>query len=191
MIATDMMEYIESDLVKFGSAVALIFALMLYLFFGSTWLVLLPLLNAFMATFITAGFLGYMDWKISVVSSNFIALLLILTISLTVHLIVKINEINKETDFKNAIIKGYDQMFAPCFFAAFTTAVAFLSLTFGELKPVIEFGKMMAFGISIAFILTFSFLPCVLYLTRNERNKDYLSLYKSILILLLTLGITI
>ena len=178
MIATDMMEYIESDLVKFGSAVALIFALMLYLFFGSTWLVLLPLLNAFMATFITAGFLGYMDWKISVVSSNFIALLLILTISLTVHLIVKINEINKETDFKNAIIKGYDQMFAPCFFAAFTTAVAFLSLTFGELKPVIEFGKMMAFGISIAFILTFSFLPCVLYLTRNERNKDYLSLYK-------------
>ena len=69
---------------------------MLYLFFGSLWYVLLPLLNAFLATFITAGFLGFMDWKISVVSSNFIALLLILTISLTVHLLVKINEIKKE-----------------------------------------------------------------------------------------------
>ena len=78
-------------------------------------MVILPLMNAFLATFITAGFLGYMDWKISVVSSNFIALLLILTISLTVHLLVKINEIKKETDFKSAIIKGYDQMFAPCF----------------------------------------------------------------------------
>ena len=178
MIATDMMEYIESDLIIFGSAVALIFALMLYLFFGSIWLVILPLLNAFLATFITAGFLGYMDWKISVVSSNFIALLLILTISLTVHLVVKINEIKKETSFKNAIIQGYDQMFAPCFFAALTTAVAFLSLTFGELKPVIEFGKMMAFGISIAFILTFTFLPCILYLINNKPNKDYLSLYK-------------
>ena len=96
MIATDMMEYIESDLVIFGTAVAFIFALMLYLFFGSLWYVLLPLLNAFLATFITAGFLGFMDWKISVVSSNFIALLLILTISLTVHLLVKINEIKKE-----------------------------------------------------------------------------------------------
>ena len=167
MIATDMMDYIESDLVVFGSAVALIFAIMLYLFFGSFWLVLLPLSNAFMAAFITAGFLGFMDWKISVVSSNFIALLLILTISLTVHLLVKINEIKKEAEYKDAIIKGYDQMFAPCFFAALTTAVAFLSLTFGELKPVIEFGKMMAFGITIAFILTFTFLPCLLYLIKK------------------------
>ena len=178
MIATDMMEYIESDLMIFGSAVALIFALMLYLFFGSIWLVILPLMNAFLATFITAGFLGYMDWKISVVSSNFIALLLILTISLTVHLLVKINEIKKETDFRKSIVRGYDQMFAPCFFAALTTAVAFLSLTFGELKPVIEFGKMMAFGIAIAFVLTFTFLPCILYLINKTKTKDFLSIYK-------------
>ena len=178
MIATDMMDYIEADLMVFGTAVALIFALMLYLFFGSIWLVVLPLMNAFLTTFITAGFLGYMDWKISVVSSNFIALLLILTISLTVHLLVKINEIKKDTDFRTAIVKGYDQMFAPCFFAALTTAVAFLSLTFGELKPVIEFGKMMAFGISIAFILTFTFLPCILYLIYRPKTKDFLSIYK-------------
>ena len=178
MIATDMMDYIEADLMVFGTAVALIFALMLYLFFGSIWLVVLPLMNAFLATFITAGFLGYMDWKISVVSSNFIALLLILTISLTVHLLVKINEIKKDTDFRTAIVKGYDQMFAPCFFAALTTAVAFLSLTFGELKPVIEFGKMIAFGISISFIFTFSFLPCILYLIYKPKTKDFLSIYK-------------
>ena len=178
MIATDMMDYIESDLVTFGTAVAVIFALMLYLFFGSLWYVLLPLLNAFLATFITAGFLGFMDWKISVVSSNFIALLLILTISLTVHLLVKINEIKQEKNLRNAIVEGYGQMFAPCFFAALTTAVAFLSLTFGELKPVIEFGKMMAFGISIAFILTFTFLPCAIYLVNKIKTKDYLSLHK-------------
>ena len=178
MIATDMMEYIQSDLMIFGSAVALIFAGMLYLFFGSFWLVVLPLMNAFLATFITAGFLGYMDWKISVVSSNFIALLLILTISLTVHLLVKINELKQDNDLKNAIIKGYEQMFAPCFFAALTTAVAFMSLTFGELKPVIEFGKMMAFGISIAFVLTFTFLPCAIYLIKNTATKDYLSLHR-------------
>jgi predicted RND superfamily exporter protein len=91
MITSDMMDYIRSDLVIFGSAVALVFAIMLYLFFGNIWFVLLPILNAFFTTFVTAGFLGFMDWKISVVSSNFIALLLILTISLTVHVLVKIN----------------------------------------------------------------------------------------------------
>ena len=179
MIASDMMEYIRSDLAMFGVAVASVFAIMLYIFFGNIWYVILPISNAFLTTFVTAGFLGYMDWKISVVSSNFIALLLILTISLTVHVLVKINELNiKSADKQNFLIEAVDQMFLPCFFAALTTAVAFLSLLLGELKPVIEFGKMMAFGISIAFIFTFSFLPSSLSLIKKIKSKDYLSLYK-------------
>jgi predicted RND superfamily exporter protein len=178
MITSDMMEYIRSDLVVFGVAVASVFAIMLFLFFGNIWFVILPISNAFLTTFVTAGFLGYMDWKISVVSSNFIALLLILTISLTVHVLVKINELQKGSDNNASLIDAVDQMFLPCFFAAITTAVAFLSLLLGDLKPVIEFGKMMAFGISIAFIFTFSFLPSSLSLIKNNKSKDYLSLYK-------------
>jgi predicted RND superfamily exporter protein len=179
MITSDMMEYIRSDLLVFGIAVASVFAIMLFLFFGNIWFVILPISNAFLTTFVTAGFLGYMDWKISVVSSNFIALLLILTISLTVHVLVKINELQKEsTDNNKSLIDAVDQMFLPCFFAALTTAVAFLSLLLGDLKPVIEFGKMMAFGISIAFIFTFSFLPSSLTLIKKNISKDYLSLHK-------------
>ena len=179
MITVDMMDYIRSDLVIFGTAVALIFALMLYIFFGNLWFVIFPISNAFLTTFVTAGFLGYMDWKISVVSSNFIALLLILTISLTVHVLVKINELKKDyKDYKLALIDSVDQMFLPCFFAAITTAVAFLSLLLGDLKPVIEFGKMMAFGIGIAFIFTFSFLPSAISLIPEPKTQDFLSLHK-------------
>ena len=179
MITSDMMDYIRSDLVIFGIAVASIFALMLYLFFGNIWFVFFPILNAFLTTFVTAGFLGFMDWKISVVSSNFIALLLILTISLTVHVLVKINELQSEsTDRKQALINAVDQMFLPCFFAALTTAVAFLSLLLGDLKPVIEFGKMMAFGISIAFLFTFSFLPSAISLINKLKAQDLLSLHR-------------
>ena len=179
MITSDMMEYIKSDLVVFGVAVASVFAIMLFLFFGNIWFVILPISNAFLTTFVTAGFLGYMDWKISVVSSNFIALLLILTISLTVHVLVKINELQKDSaDNDKSLIDAVDQMFMPCFFAALTTAVAFLSLLLGDLKPVIEFGKMMAFGISIAFFFTFSFLPSSLSLIKKDKSNDYLSLYK-------------
>ena len=179
MITSDMMDYIKSDLIVFGSAVALIFAIMLYVFFGNIWFVIFPIANAFLTTFVTAGFLGYMDWKISVVSSNFIALLLILTISLTVHVLVKINELKKESsNYKSALIDSVEQMFLPCFFAAVTTAVAFLSLLLGDLKPVIEFGKMMAFGISIAFLFTFSFLPSAISLIKEPLTKDYLALHK-------------
>ena len=179
MITSDMMDYIRSDLVLFGTAVALIFAIMLYLFFGNIWFVTLPLINALVTTFITAGFLGFMDWKISVVSSNFIALLLILTISLTVHVLVKVNELKKENpNFKEALSESVNQMFLPCFFAALTTAIAFLSLLLGDLKPVIEFGKMMAFGISIAFISTFTLLPSLLSIIGNIATKDRLNLHK-------------
>ena len=179
MITSDMMDFIRSDLIIFGSAVAVIFALMLYIFFGNVWFVILPISNAFLTTFVTAGFLGYMDWKISVVSSNFVALLLILTISLTVHVLVKINELKKVTnDYKSSLIDAVDQMFLPCFFAALTTAVAFLSLLLGDLKPVIEFGKMMAFGIFIAFLFTFSFLPSTVSLLKEPITKDRLSLHK-------------
>jgi predicted RND superfamily exporter protein len=179
MIATDMMTYIKDDLVVFGVGVAFVFAIMLYLFFGNVWFVLLPLINSFFATFITAAFLGAMDWKISVVSSNFIALLLILTISLTVHVLVKFNELRSEyndrTDrLKNAIRK----IIVPCFFAAFTTGIAFISLLVGELKPVIEFGKMMSVGILIAFICTFTFIPAALSLIKNTDTKDVLELHR-------------
>jgi predicted RND superfamily exporter protein len=132
MIATDMMSFIQDDLVVFGLGVAIVFALMLYLFFGNIWFVFLPLTNAFLATFSTAAFLGFMDWKISVVSSNFIALLLILTISLTVHVLVKFNELmDVISSRKERLNETLRQIIAPCFFAAFTTGIAFHIFAFG------------------------------------------------------------
>ena len=179
MIATDMMSFIQDDLVVFGLGVAIVFALMLYLFFGNIWYVFLPLTNAFLATFSTAAFLGFMDWKISVVSSNFIALLLILTISLTVHVLVKFNELmDVISSKKERLNETLRQIIAPCFFAAFTTGIAFISLLSGELKPVIEFGKMMSVGILFAFVTTFTFIPSALILIKNIKTKDILKLHK-------------
>ncbi len=175
MIAVDMMEFIESDLLIFGLSVALIFALLLFIFFRRISFVFLTLINAGITTAFTASFLGFMDWKISVVSSNFIALLLILTISLTVHVLVRFNELSKSIKNKQqAITESCKQMAIPCFFAAFTTGIAFISLMFGDIKPVIEFGKMMAVGISIAYVSTFVLLPVlmnILIIKSSQRSS--------------------
>ena len=173
MIAVDMMAFIQSDLIIFGIGVALIFAIMLYIFFGNFWFVILPLINAFVTTIFTAGFLGLMNWKISVVSSNFIALLLILTISLTVHVMVKFID-NSDADKRKSLKKTFSDMFLPCMFAALTTAIAFLSLTLGDLKPVIEFGKMMAVGMAFALFFTFTFLPAALMAINTGKTKDFI-----------------
>ena len=173
MIAVDMMAFIQSDLIIFGIGVAIIFAIMLYIFFGNFWFVILPLINAFVTTIFTAGFLGLMNWKISVVSSNFIALLLILTISLTVHVMVKFID-NNDADKRKSLQKTFSDMFLPCMFAALTTAIAFLSLTLGDLKPVIEFGKMMAVGMAFALFFTFTFLPAALMAINTGKTKDFI-----------------
>ena len=171
MIATDMMSFIKSDLSVFGAGVALVFCLMLYLFFQNLWFVVLPLSNALVTTAFTASVLGLMDWKISVISSNFIALLLILTISLTVHVLVRFTEVSKTSDsIDHSIYITLNQMVMPCLFAALTTAIAFLSLMMGDIKPVIEFGKMMSVGMIFAFISTFTFLPSAMKLVIQTNN---------------------
>ena len=175
MIAVDMMSFIQSDLMIFGIAVAIVFSLMLYLFFGNIWLVMLPIMNAFITSFCTAGFLGFMNWKISVVSSNFVALLLILTISLTVHISVRLID-NKRSNNYKSIKSAFQIMFMPCLFAALTTAVAFLSLTLGDLKPVIEFGKMMAVGMIFALFFTFTFLPAALISLNTDQSVDFINI---------------
>ena len=181
MIATDMMSFIKSDLIVFGTGVALVFCLMLYLFFQNFWFVALPLSNALLTTAFTASILGLMDWKISVISSNFIALLLILTISLTVHVLVRFIEICKnEESIDQAIYITLNQMVMPCLFAALTTAIAFLSLMMGDIKPVIEFGKMMSVGMFFAFIFTFTFLPAAMKLLIKSKSTSSLDVIKEI-----------
>ena len=159
MIANDMIDFIKSDLSIFGLLVFLIFGFLLYFFFRDIKLALIPLINAALVIYTTSSILGYADWKISVVSSNFIALLLILTISISVHVIERFVELKKEDLDDRLVIETFSQMFIPCFFAVLTTGVAFLSLISGDIKPVLEFGKMMTVGIIVVFIFTFTFVP--------------------------------
>ena len=159
MIANDMIDFIESDLSIFGLLVFLIFGFLLYFFFRDIKLAFIPLINAALVIYTTSSILGYADWKISVVSSNFIALLLILTISISVHVIERFVELKKEDHYERLVNETFSQMFIPCFFAVLTTGVAFLSLISGDIKPVLEFGKMMTVGIIVVFIFTFTFVP--------------------------------
>ena len=162
MIANDMIDFIKSDLSLFGLLVFIIFGFLLFLFFRDIKLSLIPLINAALVIYTTSSILGFADWKISVVSSNFIALLLILTISISVHIIERFIELKKESLENHLIVETFSQMFIPCFFAVLTTGIAFLSLISGDIKPVIEFGKMMAVGIVVVFIFTFTFVPLAL-----------------------------
>ena len=179
MIASDMMSFVKSDLNYFGVGVFLLFVLTLGMVFRNLRWVALPLSCSGLVGLLVIGFLGYVDWRVTVVSSNFIALLLIITISLSIHIIVRYQEIasrEKNSTQGELVSQTVQEMFKPCLYTALTTMVAFGSLTISDIKPVIDFGKMMVVGILFTFILTFTALPSVMSLISklaSDSNKDF------------------
>ena len=162
MIASDMISFIKSDLQYFAFGVLIMFVITLGVIFKKMRWVIMPLTSSALIALFVIGFLGWMDWKVTVVSSNFISLLLIISISLTIHLIVRYQELyesNPNLSKQNLVALTVEQMLKPCFYTALTTMIAFASLGVSEIKPVIDFGKMMVAGIFFAFIFSFILFP--------------------------------
>jgi len=171
MITTDMIGFIEHDLRTFGLGVIAFLILMLSLFFRKLRWVALPLGCCVITVLVVVGFLGFMDWRVTVISSNFISILLIITMSLTVHLIVRYQGLNNKhpgQDQKQLVRQTIGLMVRPCFYTSITTIVAFCSLLVSGIRPVIDFGWIMTIGILLAFILAFIFFPAVLVLLKPE-----------------------
>ena len=171
MITTDMIGFIEHDLKTFGLGVIAFLILMLSLFFKKKRWVALPMSCCVITVLVMVGYLGLMDWRVTVISSNFISILLIITMSLTVHLIVRyqgLNDKNPGQSQKELVWQTVRLMVQPCFYTAITTIVAFCSLLVSGIRPVIDFGWIMTSGISLAFILIFIFFPAALVLLNPE-----------------------
>lgn len=179
MIIVDMVDAIREDMVNFGVAALLLFLLVLGVFFRRIAWVLLPLTTSMAVVLFMSGLLGWMDWKVTVISSNFAALLMILAVSLSVHLMVRHRELCGKMPDSSAAelsLETCKQMFIPCLYAALTTLVAFSSLVLSGIKPVIEFGKMMGLGMAVALLLSFTLLPAALSLVGRPaklNDKDW------------------
>lgn len=181
MIVVDSAQFIESDVVIFGSAAILVIILILAIAFRQIGWVVMPLITCGVTGFIVVCLLGLLNWPISVVSSNFLSLLLITTLSLNIHLIVRYRELSKEkpeSDHQSLLSEAVRSKFIPCVYTALTTMVAFASLIVSGIRPVIDFGWIMCLGIIVAVVTTFSIFPALATLIRVKRanqNRDALS----------------
>jgi predicted RND superfamily exporter protein len=169
MIVSDTISFIKKDVQNFGLITFLIFFILLSVFFKDFWSATIIMTNATFVIFLTICLLGFYDWPISIVSSNFLTLLFISSIAVSVHMLVKLHEGQKENiPYEHSLAK----IFIPCFYAALTTMVGFLSLLLSNIQPVIDFGKMMALGVVINLLISFLFIPALIGIKRlNESNQ--------------------
>ncbi len=174
MIAADMVAFVKSDLSTFGVGVLLFIVLLLVIIFRQLRWVVLPLLTCVLTVVALLGYLTWIDWRLTVVSSNFPALLLIITLSLTIHLAVRYRELRRnfpEAEKQSLVFETVCSMIKPCLYTSLTTIVAFVSLVISGIRPVIDFGWMMTIGIILAFLFAFLVIPVGLMLWPESKKE--------------------
>ena len=171
MIADDMMTFIKSDIIVFGIGVFLFIVCTLWLVFRKIIWIIVPISSCFFSVVIMMGMLGILGWNVTVISSNFIALMLILTMAMNIHMstrFLQLKETYPEKKIFDLINLTTKKMFWPILYTVLTTVIAFLSLIFSEIKPIIDFGWMMTLGLFTSFVITFTLLPTLLNFVPKE-----------------------
>ena len=175
LIVNDMISYIRSDIVVFGSGIFAFLIVLLSIIFGRPRWVVISLLCCTAAALMVTGFLGLMRWPVTVVSSNFVALLLIFSLSLTVHLIQRYRELhleNPQADQRWLVRNTLLDKFQPCVFTSLTTIVGFASLLVSGIRPVIDFGWMMVVGMMAVLVTALILFPACLMLLKPDAPRD-------------------
>ena len=177
MIRNDVIAYITSDLILFSLAVVLIMSIILAIIFHSIRWVLMPIMISVTGALLMTGLIGAIGWKVTVISANFFSLLLVMTLSVTIHLVVRYRELaknNPEAELSNLIIQTLEQMIKPCWLTTITTIAAFASLTMSNVRPVIDFGLMMSIGVSIALLISFIAFPILMILLPKPKVDNHI-----------------
>jgi predicted RND superfamily exporter protein len=178
MIVTDMLDYIRYDVIVFGASILVFLVVLLTTIFVRPRWVILAMLSCFASVILMTGYLGLTNWPVTVVSANFVALLLIFSLSITVHLIVRYRELhseNPEQDQRWLVMHTVRDKFVPCAFTAVTTMVAFASLIFSGIRPVMDFGWMMTLGMFVVMAIAFTLFPAGLMLLAPRSPQRYRS----------------
>ncbi len=184
MIADDMMSFIKSDIIVFGIGVFIFIVLTLWFIFRNIKWVVMPLLGCATSVIIMIGLLGLIGWKVTVISSNFIALMLILNMAMNIHVTVRFLQLKKEyPQFtkEEAIFEASKKMMLPILYTVLTTICAFLSLVFSGIKPIIDFGWMMTLGLVVSLFVTFLLLPSLINLLALENEIGLKDVEKSLI----------
>ncbi len=179
MIAADMMSFIRHDIVLFGTGVIVLLSIALALTFRGLRWVVLPFVVAISASVFSVGVLGLIGWPVTVVSSNFLSLILIFSVSLAVHLIVRYQELYRlypDATQRHLVAATIESKAAPCLYTVVTTMVAFGSLVLSDIRPVMDFGWMMAVALASAFVFAFTLFPAALILMPKSAPKSTESL---------------
>ena len=172
MIASDTISFVKNDIKIFGFAVLIFIIFVLFLIYRDIKWVIIPLITTVYSVLFMTGFVGFMKWEITAISSNFISLMLILSISMNIHIVNHYRIHSIDNTITNKLYYTMTKMFWPCLYTGLTTIVAFSSLLFSNIKPIIDFGFIMVFALLFIFLSSFTILPLLIsFFPKIKKDK--------------------
>ena len=183
MIADDMIAFVRSDLVTYGLATLLLCSLCLFVYYLQLRYVFLAIFICLVCVGAASGLFGLLGFEITVISSNYIALQLIITLSVVIHLINSYREFfRKKSSFsqKAIVYLALKERMSPCFFAIFTTIIGFISLVFSDIRPIISLGLMMSASITLSLIFSFWLFGSIMSLLSKKSVNTAFERYFSL-----------
>ena len=180
MIVEDLINYVKKDIAIFGSGVFIFMLITLWIIFRDIKWVIFPLLSCLISIALMIGTLGYLNWKVTVISSNFISIMLVLTMEINIHYIQRYKQFQNlypkktETQLTQLTSNG---LFQSILYGVFITIIGFLSFIFCDIRPVIDFGYMMSVGLIISMLVTMILLPSLIIqfkpkIAKKNKTKD-------------------
>ena len=183
MIADDMIAFVRSDLATYGLATLLLCSLCLFVYYLQLRYVFLAIFICLVCVGVASGLFGLLGFEITVISSNYIALQLIITLSVVIHLINSYREFfRKKSSFsqKAIVYLALKERMSPCFFAIFTTIIGFISLVFSDIRPIISLGLMMSASITLSLIFSFWLFGSIMSLLSKKSVNTAFERYFSL-----------
>ncbi len=171
MIADDMIGFVKSDIVIYGIAILLVIILMLWVIFRQVRFIVIPIVISIVALIISTAINALAGLEVTVVSSNYVAMQLITTLSLVIHLIVSYREqygLYPDYSQKELLEITLKRMYIPSVFVILTSVAGFASLMLGDILPIVDLGIMMNIGVSVTLVVAYILFPAMMMLYQKK-----------------------
>ncbi len=171
MVVDDMISFVRKDLYVFGIGMVCFLVITLGIIFRRLRWIVLPVATCLASVAVMMGLLGLMGWDVTVVSSNFVSLQLIMTMEYSIYVVVRYREVVRQRpdmDHRAVLREVVRTVFIPVLFSCTTTIAGFWSLIVCDILPVVNFGWMMSLGLCVSMAVTFLMFPISILLLKKE-----------------------
>lgn len=163
-------EMMIKELITFISLSLIITVVFLFIAFRSGWGIIIPTLVVMISILWTLGFMKLIGKDIDLMITVLPTIIFVVGMSDSVHVLTKyLQELRNGKDKFEALRHAFKSIRLATFLTALTTSIGFLTLTLSNIKPISDFGIYTSMGVMLAYGLTFTMLPAILFLAKPKR----------------------